>query len=925
MADEEKSNEIIIGTVDIPEMTITLKGETGTNTTIPTKIVLSTASSSLTDEQINNINKIPDLETNINNIKTEENNLKSEISSLDEKIDVINKDLSESKQDIESLTKDIESVSGEITNLKDEVSKLVDCCDEDSKETEYSGETIVINSDKEIESEKITIKGNTINGKSVGEDENNILTITSKGKNLFNGTWNKYYYNSPWWNGQTLYKNENISIAYMSNRIPCTVGTTYYVNATNKNRFCVDFYKTMNESEAPFSGYGKTSTTNYYPVETNVFTVLETEAKYMEIYIAYDSVPTDVYICEYAEATINLTEPLRKKDDKVYDEIIANKLIRRIAEDGTELSKEVQSDIEGVTVKVFSEETTIEMSNSIKGQLVVKLLENSSGGSTGTVLTDVQLENINNIPNIESTITSIQSQVTSIDSRVSTAESDIKDLKNSTPSSGGTTSNNAELVINFSDYGSTSVNNNSLAFEKAVSYVDSKGGGTILFDKLYKFDATRSYAIDNKNNITFKGINGGGIVKLHSGRFGFIRNCNNIKFIDMTISGAQTNLQSLVSGDYGIEVHGGENYLFEGCIFKNMRDACLVVGNESTQDTTGKVHTKNVTVNRCQFIDCWQTSTTQNGVYNYWFTNNYINGGATKFAQRLPNGDNIYILNNVYDVNDEFTGGVIELCNYDNVYIENNIVRAGKNTNTVINHYYNTHASTSAYQTHKNITIKGNKIYGGKTAMWINHDKQQYPAQRLIVEDNTITGDVINKGIQIGGYYDYVKIKNNYINDVQSAIGLYFEGTISTMIIEDNTISNMPKQSILFNSGTISDLYIRRNIIKTASTLETVLLNGVATRLFILENDIVSSGSNSNAVYFNGSSSMCRILGNYISTKASGILNIVAASASIYNNQIVSGGSYSISFKTSSTGTVYTLGNVLSKDITLNGQTEIKL
>lgn len=862
--------------------------------------------------------------TEVENTPEDDNKSPSWAQKMFKNIDDINKDLSESKQEINGLTKNIESVNEGVTSLKDEVLKLVDYFDKDNKEIEYSGETIVINSDKEMESEKITIKGNTINGKSVGEDENNILTITSKGKNLFNGTWNKYYYNSPWWNGQPLYKNVNVGTPYMSNRIPCTVGTTYYVNATNKNRFCVDFYKTMDESEEPFSGYGEKSATNY-PLDTNVFTVLETEAKYMEIYIAYGSVPTDVYICEYAEATINLTEPLRKKDDKVYDEIVANKLIRRVAEDGTELSEEVQSDMEGVTVKIFNGETTVKMSNSIKGTLVVKLLEKSNGGSTGTVLTDTQLKNINNIPNIESMITSMQSRINSIDLRVSAAESNIEDLKNSTPSSGGNTSSDAELVVNFSKYGSTSVNNNALAFEKAVSYVDSKGGGTILFDKLYKFDATKSYALDNKNNITFKGINGGGIVKLHSGRFGFIRNCNNIKFIDMTISGAQTNLQSLVAGDYGIEVHGGENYLFEGCTFKNMRDACLIVGNESTQDTTGKVHTKNVTVNRCKFIDCWQTSTTQNGVYNYWFTNNYIKGGATKFAQRLPNGDNIYILNNVYDVNDEFTGGVIELCNYDNVYIENNIVRAGKNTNTVINHYYNTHASTNAYQTHKNITIKGNKIYGGKTAMWINHDKQQYPAQRLIIEDNTITGNVINKGIQIGGYYDYVKVKNNYINDVQGAIGLYFGGTISTMVVEDNIISNMPKQSILFNSGTISDLYIRRNIVKTASTLETVLLNGVATRLFILENDIVSNGSNSNAVHFNGSSSMCRILGNYISTKANGISNIVADSASIYNNQIVSGGSYSISFKTGSKGTVYTLGNVLSKNITLNGQTETKL
>ena len=825
MKNDNANSETIKGSVNIPEMIINLNNEVE-DSNISGKIVLSTISNGLTDKQIENINKIPTLEENISKLQTDENNLKDNVAE----------------------------VQDNLNSLRSTVSQFEDCCNEEKKEIEYTGETIVINSGKESESEKINIKGKTINKTSVGQAEGNLLIISSKGENLFNGLWNKYYYNSPWWNGQGLYKNENVSVAYMSNRIPCTLGKTYYANATNKNRFCVDFYKTMIESEIPFTGYGKTSTTDYYPVDSTVFTVKEPEAKYMEIYLGYDSVPTDVYICEYDERTIQLEDSLRSINSDIYDEIIGNKLIKRIGTDGTQLSKVVESNITGVTSKIFEGKTIIEMSNEVKGELTIKLLE-EAGGTGSSDLTEEEINNINKIPSMESTLDSLVSRVTSAETRLTKTEDEIEILKDSTPGSGGSvSSNNAELVINFSSYGSTTVNNNSVAFENAVAYVDSKGGGTILFDKLYKFDGTRAYTLDNKNNITFKGINGGGIIKLHSGRFGFIRNCNNIKFIDMVISGAQTNLSGIVNGDYGIEVHGGENYLFEGCIFKNMRDACLVVGNESTQDTTGKVFTKFVTVNRCQFLNCWQTSTTQNGVYNYWFTNNYIKGGATKFAQRLPNGDNLYILNNVYEVADDFVGNPLELCNYDNVTIENNVFKLGDKCGCAISHYYNTHASTNYYQTHRNVTIRGNKIYNGSAtaaAMYIFHNIKDYPAQKLVIEDNSIINGNPNKGISVKGYYDILQIKNNTIKNI-AGIGIYIEANGMDLVeIEDNFV-NTTSRGAIYPSGTINSLYVKDNIVRTSA-------NGVygvsATKTVLIENDISASGSavqiSSGTVYTN--------------------------------------------------------------------------
>ena len=195
----------------------------------------------------------------------------------------------------------------------------------------------------------------------------------------------------------------------------------------------------------------------------------------------------------------------------------------------------------------------------------------------------------------------------------------------------------------------------------------------------------------------------------------------------------------------------------------------------------------------------------------------------------------------------------------------------------------------------------------------------------IIIEDNTLTGNIQNKAIQIGGYYDYIRIKNNYINDVNGAIGILFEGTITMAVIEDNTLLNMGKQSIQFNSGKISDLYIRRNIVHATSTLENILLNGNTSRLFIIDNTILSTASNANSIYFRGTNEMCRVVGNYINTKGSGIANISSSIATILNNHVISAGTYCIGFKSGSTGTAYTNANILSKSITLNGQTEVKL
>ena len=51
------------------------------------------------------------------------------------------------------------------------------------------------------------------------------------------------------------------------------------------------------------------------------------------------------------------------------------------------------------------------------------------------------------------------------------------------------------------------------------------------------------------------------------------------------------------SNSLGRNIKRGD-IVFEECTFKNMNDACLVVGNETSSETNGLDHTKNVWVTK---------------------------------------------------------------------------------------------------------------------------------------------------------------------------------------------------------------------------------------------------------------------------------------------------------------------------------------
>lgn len=489
-------------------------------------------------------------------------------------------------------------------------------------------------------------------------------------------------------------------------------------------------------------------------------------------------------------------------------------------------------------------------------------------------------------------------------------------------------------------YGDASNVDNSTKYLKdalttALASLNTHGGGTLLFEKIYTYKGSSTpWQIDSVNNITFKGVGQAGFQKPsgNAGRFGFIRHCNNLKFLNMTFAGGQTSLSKLVAGDYGVEIHGGDTIIFEECTFKNMNDACLVVGNETSSETDGLDHTKNVHVNKCKFYNTWQSSTTQNGVYNYWFTNNYINGGSAKFAQRLPNGDNLHILDNVFVATDNFTGNLIEMCNYNNVWIENNTMIGVKGiTDAGLSIYYNTHASTDYYSTHKNITIKGNKIYDCKNAMWLGHAVPSHPAGRLYIENNTIMGNVSNRAMTLSGYWQMIMVKDNFFKDLPSngiIVGQSggYSHVINKLYIEDNTFIKCGGAAFSCHEN-VQHLKLVNNYIENGTSSNMMALgNGTdAITIDLLEirdNRLVSTASDKALLYNNNATvTMSSIKNNIMNSAGSGIQNFKSGTV-FFSGNYVQSTSCCLGFASSSSGAVYTVNNVLNNDITLNGMNE---
>lgn len=172
---------------------------------------------------------------------------------------------------------------------------------------------------------------------SVGEDEDNKLIILSKNKNLFDGKYSSLHIEG----GTNLFKIGVTNTRGFVIKIPknqTIILTTFNAHNRATVGFSVD-YPVENEVLQNVRTFGSNGTHNH--INTNHY-------NYMIVYVSNENIEPKCYVGltpnEYIEPNhhkteILLDEPLRSLPNGVCDEIVGNKLIRRIGKvvlDGSE-------------------------------------------------------------------------------------------------------------------------------------------------------------------------------------------------------------------------------------------------------------------------------------------------------------------------------------------------------------------------------------------------------------------------------------------------------------------------------------------------------------------------------------------------------------------------------------------------------------
>ena len=266
------------------------------------------------------------------------------------------------------------------------------------------------------------------------------------------------------------------------------------------------------------------------------------------------------------------------------------------------------------------------------------------------------------------------------------------------------------------------------------------------------------------------------------------------------------------------------------------------------------------------------------------------------------------------------------------VWIQDNVVICGKSTSGAMSLYYNTHADTNYYQTHKSITIRGNKIYNGKTGIWFSHGVEAYPAGRVIIDNNTFMGSLSSKAISIAGYFETLEIKNNSIEDI-TGIGICIgtnsaNAIIDKLYLENNILRNIKKAPIFLNQ-VINYIRFSNNVIENNTNYPLIKCgDGTASAIIDvaeIKNNYFKNSYNSQQILSvqTGNFNIAIIRDNYIVSAGAGFYNFKVSKCMMYGNYINTGAT-PIQFPSGNSTTVYTMDNVLSKSITLNGATENK-
>ena len=178
---------------------------------------------------------------------------------------------------------------------------------------------------------------------SVGEEEDNKLIILSKNKNLFEGEVEQGFINQS--------TGENINwMEYWRTKdyIQCKPQTIYHSNFVYKgitDTSCTFFYdKNKNFISMAWSNPCTTPKECYFirlAGQGEKVTLNRLDVSELNNITLYEQNKSDTYIPpKYHKTEILLKEPLRRLPNGVYDEIVCNKLIRRVGRvvlDGTEI------------------------------------------------------------------------------------------------------------------------------------------------------------------------------------------------------------------------------------------------------------------------------------------------------------------------------------------------------------------------------------------------------------------------------------------------------------------------------------------------------------------------------------------------------------------------------------------------------------
>lgn len=150
--------------------------------------------------------------------------------------------------------------------------------------------------------------------------------------------------------------------------------------------------------------------------------------------------------------------------------------------------------------------------------------------------------------------------------------------------------NGSKIYVNVKDYGAKGdgVNDDSNAFNNAIAYLDSIGGGTLLVPQTKSFyNITKVIKVTTNNNISVLGVGNPEIRKttrelgLHNYVFNFLvpeltTPTNTISVSNITINGIgvpeqwnETEYWDMLTILYGVNIEG-KNILVENCSFKNI-------------------------------------------------------------------------------------------------------------------------------------------------------------------------------------------------------------------------------------------------------------------------------------------------------------------------------------------------------------------